>query len=186
MPAKPEMMDSGQGGIIGAMVTGISRAANMRDQLSGINGAAMKESFLGKFNPLVGEHLTLNSATNDLRIEVGVERWGWYVPTGAMGIKLGEYQCQMFGSVNVFDVAQAKKVASTVVWAQKPLGSKPEQAAARSAAFEVAQQFAAAAENAIIHGGQALGGSGGGQGMTFTPQPVIMPPPRHAPPPRVR
>jgi hypothetical protein len=184
MPARPVMMDSGQGGIVGALVTGISRSSNMREQLAGINGDTMKESFSGEFNRLIGEHVTLNCATNDLRIEVAVESWGWFVPTGAMGIKLGEYQCQMTGWVKVFDVGRAKKVASTTIWAQKPLGPKPESTSARNAVFEVAQQFAAAAENTLIHGSQAVGGSGAGQTFQVAPQPIVMPPPHHAPAPR--
>ena len=171
------MRDSGQGGLVGALVTGTSRASTMREQLAGINGDTVKEAFLDDFNRLIGEHLTLNCATNVLRIEVVVSSWGWFVPTGELGIKRGEYQSLMLGSVNVFDVALAKKVASTTVWASKPLGLKPEQASARKAVDEVARQFAAAAENAIIHGGEAVGGSGAGQAVRPAPQPIMLPPP---------
>jgi hypothetical protein len=133
---------------------------------------------LGEFNRLIGEHPTLNCATNDLRIKVVVDTWGWFVPVGTAGIKMGEYRCQMVGSVNVFDVARAKRVASTMVWAHKPLGLKPEQISARKAVDEVARQFAAAAESALIHGGEAVSGSGAGGALQVGPQPVMLPPPR--------
>src|SRR5260221_7127820 len=95
VPEHPQMIDSGQGGLIGAIITGTSRAERMREQLAGITGTQVKDAFFEEFKRRMGEHLNLDSTTQDLRIEVTVDTWGWFVPTTSFGIKVGEYQSQL-------------------------------------------------------------------------------------------
>lgn len=151
MPDHPQMLDSGQGGLIGAIITATSRAERMREQLAGINGDQVKSIFVDEFKQRIGEHLNLDSTNQDLRIEVSVDSWGWYVPTISFGIKVGEYQSQLVGHVLVYDIARKKKIAYAHVQIQRPLGLQPEEQSARAAVSEMARVFAAQAEEALVH-----------------------------------
>ncbi len=150
VPSAPMMSDSGQGGLIGAIITATSRADNMKEQLAGIDGAQLQTAFTEAFKPLMAEHLKLVESGGELRVVVNIDTWGWYVPTMDFGIKVGDYQCQLIGRVDVFD-AQNKKIAYAHLRAAEPLGSKPQRDSARAAVAKVAEQFAAAAEDALIH-----------------------------------
>jgi hypothetical protein len=66
------------------------------------------------------------------------------------GIKVGDYECQIIGRVDVFDT-QNKKIAFAHLRVAEPLGSKPEEESARKAVTKVAEQFATAAETALVH-----------------------------------
>ena len=90
IPAGPDMMDSGQGGLIGALITATSRANRMKEQLAGIDGAQVQGPFLDTFSRLMGEHLTLTDSPSELRVVVNIDTWGWYVPTIDFGIKVGQ------------------------------------------------------------------------------------------------
>lgn len=149
MPPKATMRDSGQGGLIGALVTS-GRGSNMKEKLAGIQGETVRELFTQEFTRILGEHFTVNQQTNDLKIRVTIQNWGWFVPTTMLGIKTGAYQCEMTGMVEVFDMKnKQKKVAFTPVIVQRPLGNKPEEIAAKEAIVEVAQAFAVEAERLL-------------------------------------
>jgi hypothetical protein len=151
MPERPQMMDSGQGGIIGAIVTATSRAERMREQLAGIQGDQVKEALLQEFKGRMAEHFNLADTNQDVRIEITVNTWGWFVPTIDFGIKVGEYQSQLVGHVRVFEVISNKEIAYALIQIQRPLGLKPEEQTARAAVTEVARVFAREAEEALIH-----------------------------------
>lgn len=149
---KPQMQDSGQGGLIGALITATSRSSNMKEKMAGIQGETVKELLLQELNRRVAEHFVLNQKTNDLKFDVTILTWGWFVPTTVLGIKTGAYQCQIVGRVDVYDVQQKmKRVAFVPVTVQKPLGNKPEEVAAKEAIIEAAQQFAVQAETFLLH-----------------------------------
>lgn len=150
IPAGPDMMDSGQGGLIGALITATSRANRMKEQLAGLDGAQVQGPFLDAFSRLIGEHVTLADSPSELRVVVNIDTWGWHVPTIDFGIKVGQYECQLIGRVDVFD-AQEKKVAFARVRVAEPLGSKPEPESARRAVALVAEDFAVATEKVLIH-----------------------------------
>jgi len=80
MPSKATMRDSGQGGLIGVIVTA-GRGSNMKEKLAGIQSETVRELFSQEFNRKVGEHFVLNQLTNDLKIQVTIQSWGWFVPT---------------------------------------------------------------------------------------------------------
>jgi hypothetical protein len=145
------MMDSGNGGIIGAIITGTSRTERMREQLAGIRGEDVQQAILDEFNPRMSEHLKLADKDEDLRIEVTVLTWGWFVPTIDFGIKVGEYQSQLIGRVDIYDNVIKKKIAYANVQISRPIGLKPQEELARSAVTEVARVFASEAEEALVH-----------------------------------
>jgi hypothetical protein len=150
VPPAPTMADSGQGGLVGAIITGTSRANNMKEKLAGIHGDQVQEAFTQAFQKSMGEHLVVGDSDGELRIVVNIDTWGWYVPTIDFGIKVGDYECQVVGRVDVFDT-QDKKVAFAHLRVAEPLGSKPEEDNARKAVTQVAERFAAAAETALVH-----------------------------------
>jgi hypothetical protein len=151
MPATPQMMDSGGGGLVGAIITATSRADRMREQLAGIEGPEVQQAFLEEFTQRMSEHLTLADKNEDLRIEVSVMTWGWFLPTIDFGIKVGEYQSHIIGRVEIYDNALNKKVAFAYVRASRPIGTKPIKETARKAVGEVARAFASETEEALIH-----------------------------------
>jgi len=151
MPARPQMIDSGNGGIIGAVITATSRANRMREQLTGLRGEDVQETLLEEFDRRMGEHLKLDSTDSDLRLEITVLTWGWFVPTIDFGIKVGEYQSQLIGRVEVFDTVRNKKIAYAHLEVARPIGLKPEEEVARAAVAEVARAFATQAEEALVH-----------------------------------
>jgi hypothetical protein len=149
MPPNATMRDSGEGGLIGAFVT-MGRGSNMEKKLAGIQGETVRELFLQEFSRHLGEHFVINQQTNDLKIQVIIMNWGWFVPTTVLGIKTGAYQCEMSGVVEVFDMKnKKKKIALMPVQVQRPLGNKPEEVAAKEAIVEVAQAFAVEAERLL-------------------------------------
>lgn len=151
IPHHPLMMDSSQGGLVGALITATSRASRMREQLAGIDGQQVQSVLMEQFKHELGEHLQLDTTNQDLRIEVTVDVWGWYVPTISFGIKVGEYQSQLVGRVAAFDPVQNKKVAFARLQIQRPIGLKPEPESARAAVDDMARAFAEAAEQALVH-----------------------------------
>jgi hypothetical protein len=150
VPPAPAMMDSGQGGVVGAVITATSRANRMKQQLAGRHAENVQLPFTEMFKRRMAEHLELGDWDGDLKLVVNIDTWGWYVPTIDFGIKVGEYECQMIGRVDVYD-NQNKRVAFAHLRAAEPLGFKPEEEGARNAVTKVAEQFAMTAETALIH-----------------------------------
>jgi hypothetical protein len=150
MPSRPQMMDSGNGGIIGAVITATSRTDKMRDQLAGIRGEDVQDPLLAEFSRCLSEHLQLGNTNEDLRIEVTIQTWGWFVPTIDFGIKVGEYESQVIGRVDVYNNTK-KKIGYAIVQVSRPIGLKPQEDRARAAVAELAREFAQQAEQALIH-----------------------------------
>jgi hypothetical protein len=150
VPGAPVMMDSGQGGLIGAIITATSRANNMKEKLAGLDGGQVQATFAEAFTRLMAEHLALAESGGGLRIVVNIDTWGWFVPTIDFGIKVGDYECQLIGRVDVFD-SQDKRVAYAHLRVAEPLGDKPGEDSARRAVTLVAEDFATAAEHALVH-----------------------------------
>jgi hypothetical protein len=150
VPPAPAMRDSGQGGIVGAIITATSRTSNMQKKLAGVHGDEVQTAFTQAFEKLMAEHLTVGDFDGELRLVVNIDSWGWYVPTTSFGIKVGDYECQIIGRIDVFD-PNDKKVAFAKIRVAEPLGSKPEEDGARKAVTEVAERFATMAEKALVH-----------------------------------
>ena len=142
-PREAADADSGQGGLIGALITATSRASNLKDKMAGIQGETVKELILQELNRRLEKSFVLGEAAKDLKMDVYIDTWGWFVPTTVLGIKTGTYQCEVIGRTTITDLRQKnKKVAFVPVIVQKPLGNKPEEVAAKEAIIEAAQEFA--------------------------------------------
>jgi hypothetical protein len=150
IPPKPAMRDSGQGGLIGALVTSTSRASNMREKMAGIQGETVKELLRQEMVGQMQDSFQIVESSKDLKLEVNVNSYGFFVPTTVAGIKTGGYQMEILGGVEVRDIKSKKKVAFTPVTAQAPLGSKPTADAVPEAVGQTIKTFATSTRNVLL------------------------------------
>ena len=142
-PAQAEMRDSGQGGLIGAMVTATGRATKMREAMSGIAGDTVKELIRQRFSEQMEKYLDVQD-DGQLKTVIDITQWGWYLPTTIAGIKTGAYQFVISGTVTVTDSQQKKrpKVAYLTVQANETIGNKPTAEISQEALLKCADKFA--------------------------------------------
>jgi hypothetical protein len=132
IPPKAVMADSGEGGLLGALITATGRADKMKAQLAGLQGETISELMRQSINRRLESKFFIGDEGKDLLLEVNVLQWGWYVPTTVVGIKTGAYQCQVTGACTVYDLTIPKKKSkqriafSPLLVARKPLGNDPE------------------------------------------------------------
>lgn len=143
-PETATMRDSGQGGIIGALVTS-GRASKMRDAMEGIIGDTVKELVRQKFEAAIEDYFDVYEE-GQLQTVIHIEQWGWYLPTTLAGIKTGSYQFSLAGMVTVTDTEVKKKkgqVATCRIAVSESIGDKPTAAASQEALLKCADKFAA-------------------------------------------
>lgn len=143
-PEKAQMRDSGQGGLIGAVVTA-GRAGAMHEAMSGIIGDTVKELVRQRFTEHMEEHFEVYE-TGQLAAVITIQQWGWYLPTTIAGIKTGAYQFTISGMVTVNDTKALKKskakIASMPIAASETMGDKPTAEASQEALLKCADKFA--------------------------------------------
>lgn len=145
-PESAQMKDSGQGGLIGLMVTA-GRASAMHEAMSGIMGDTVKELVRQRLSERMEEYFEVYE-TGRLAMVITIQQWGWYVPTTVAGIRTGGYQFTLSGMVAVDDTQQPKskaRIASTQVAVSEPMGNKPTAEASQEALLKCADNFAAEA-----------------------------------------
>jgi hypothetical protein len=151
-PEKAQMRDSGQGGLIGAMVTA-GRAGAMNEAMSGIIGDTVKELVRQRFSEQMEQHFEVFE-TGQLAAVITIQQWGWYIPTTVVGIKTGSYQFTMSGIVAITDTKAQKKskakIATTPVAVSEAIGDKPTAEASQQALLKCADKFAAAAVTFLV------------------------------------
>ncbi len=149
-PAKAQMADSGQGGLIGAMVTA-DRATKMKAAMAGIAGDTVKELIRQRFGAEMEKHLDLNE-DGQLQAVINISQWGWYAPTTVVGIRTGAYQFIIGGQVTVTDKGAKKKtqVGTVVVSATESIGNAPTAALSQEALLKCANKFAADAVSFLV------------------------------------
>jgi hypothetical protein len=142
-PDKAQMSDSGQGGLIGAMVTA-GRAGPMHEAMSGIAGDTVKELIRQRFSEKMEEYFDVYEE-GPLKTVIDIQQWGWYVPTTVAGIKTGSYQFIINGTVTVTDNAQKRKprIADLRMQVSETIGNKPTAAVSQEALLKCADKFAA-------------------------------------------
>ena len=153
IPEKPQMMDSGQGGLLGALITSTSRKSMMNDMLQGVQGETVKELIRQEINRLIQEKFNLVDSSDDLKLNVRIDTYGFFVQTTVAGIKTGGYQFQIRGYVEILDAKQgSKKVAFVNGVSQSPLGNKPTQEAVPGALDGAVKQFSENAVSVLLSG----------------------------------
>ena len=143
-PETATMRDSGQGGLIGAMVTA-GRASKMRDAMEGIIGDTVKELVRQKVEAAIEDSFDVYEE-GQLQTMIHIEQWGWYLPTTIAGIKTGSYQFSLSGMVIVTDKEVKKKkgqIATCRIAVSESIGDKPTAAASQEALLKCADKFAA-------------------------------------------
>lgn len=142
-PPAPQMMDSGQGGIIGALVNA-TRASGMTKNMEGIKGETVSELLRQKVTGKMEDCFDVVDDQEQLAAEIAVTQWGWFVPSTAFGIKTGSYQLRINGDVTIYDKTQKrrKKIAYAPVFAQEPLGNDPAPDVAQEALLKAIDSFA--------------------------------------------
>lgn len=143
-PETAQMRDSGQGGLIGAIVTA-GRADKMKEVMEGIIGDTVKELVRQKFEAAIEDHFDVYE-DGQLQTVIDIEQWGWFVPTTIAGIKTGSYQFKLSGMVTVTDKQVKKdrgKIATCRIVALESIGDKPTAAASQEALLTCADKFAA-------------------------------------------
>lgn len=142
-PEKAQMSDSGQGGLIGMMVTA-GRADAMHEAMGGIMGDTVKELVRQRFSEKMEEYFDVQEDAQ-LTMAIDILQWGWYVPTTVAGIKTGAYQVIMNGTVTVIDSAQKKgsNIAFLRIRATETIGNKPTATLSQEALLKCADKLAA-------------------------------------------
>jgi len=143
-PEAAQMRDSGQGGLIGALVTS-GRASKMREAMEGIIGDTVKELVRQRFEAAIEDHFDVYE-DGQLQTVIDIQQWGWFVPTTVVGIKTGSYQFTLSGMVTVTDREVKKKkkgkIATCQIVVSESIGDKPTAAASQEALLKCADKFA--------------------------------------------
>lgn len=142
-PETAQMRDSGQGGLIGAMVTA-GRASKMKEAMEGIIGDTVKELVRQKFETAIEDYFDVYEE-GQLQTLIDIQQWGWYLPTTIAGIKTGSYQFTLNGTVTVTDPQVKKKkgkIATCQIMVSESIGDKPTAALSQEALLKCADKFA--------------------------------------------
>lgn len=142
-PEKAQMRDSGQGGLLGAMVTA-GRAGKMKEAMEGIGGDTVQELVRQRFEAAIEDYFDVYE-DGQLQTVIDIEQWGWFVPTTLVGIRTGAYQFTIAGTITVRDKEVKKKkgkIATCKMVASETIGDKPNAAASQEALLKCADKFA--------------------------------------------
>lgn len=147
---KPSFRDSGQGGLIGGLVS-LGRSSDMKEMFEGIKGETVKELIRQEIEKKLEETFAVEEESKDLGLEVEISQWGWFLPTTAFGIKTGSYQLEIIGNISVYEVVPEKKrIAGLSIISQKPLGNKPTSEICQQALKEAITDFAEQAKTTLL------------------------------------
>lgn len=147
---KPEFRDSKGGGIIGWAVS-LGRSSDMKEMFEGVKGETVKELLRQKIEQKFDGPFVVDEESKDLRLEVEVIQWGWFLPTTAFGIKAGSYQLEIIGNVRVYDLStDNENVAGVMVTSQKPLGNNPTAEACQTALQQAIDDFSEKAAKTLL------------------------------------
>jgi hypothetical protein len=146
-----QMRDSGQGGLIGAIVTA-GRASKMEEAMEGIIGDTVKELIRQKFEAAMEEYFDIYEE-GQLQTVIDIDQWGWFVPTTVAGIKTGAYQFTLAGTVSVTDTQLEKKnkIATYKVVVSESIGDTPTAAVSQEALLKCADKFATETVTFLTH-----------------------------------
>ena len=142
-PEAAKMRDSGNGGLIGALVTA-GRADKMKEAMEGIIGDTVKELVRQKFEVAIEDYFDVYE-DGQLQTVIDITQWGWFVPTTIAGIKTGAYQFTLQGTITVTDKEVKKKkgrIATCVIAVSESIGDKPTPAVSQEALLKCADKFA--------------------------------------------
>jgi len=141
-PETARMTDSGQGGLIGAMVTA-GRAPKMQEAMEGIVGDTVKELVRQEFEAAMEDYFDIYEE-GQLQTVIDITQWGWYVPTTVAGIKTGAYQFELAATVTVTDTQKEKKnkIGTCQIIVMESIGDKPTAAISQEALLKCADEFA--------------------------------------------
>lgn len=141
-PDKPQMMDSGKGGLVGMLVNA-SRSSDMREKMEGIKGEALRELLRQKISEKIEDYFEVVDEDPTLIAEVYISQWGWFVPTTMFGIKTGSYQFRIKGTVYVYEKLKGEKneiaVASAVT--HQSMGNDPSRDVTQEALLKAIEDF---------------------------------------------
>ncbi len=115
--------------------------------MEGIIGDTVKELVRQKFEAAIEEYFDVYEE-GQLRAEIDIEQWGWFVPTTVAGIKTGSYQFTLAGMVTVTDKEVKKKkgqIATCKIAVNESIGDKPTAAVSQEALLKCTDKFAAEA-----------------------------------------
>jgi len=147
-----KMRDSGQGGLVGALVTGVKRAGDMRNAMEGINGDTVRELVRQRFESAIEEYFTIFEE-GKLKTVIDIDQWGWYAPTTVAGIRTGSYQFTLSGTISITDPEVTKKkglIATCKIATSEAIGNKPTAAVSQEAFLKCADKFATEAVKFLI------------------------------------
>jgi hypothetical protein len=145
--------DQPQGGVAGA--TWLTRNEAMRNRLSGIKPEMIQravEQELAK--QLAG---TFNVVAHDaqLGLEVSINEWGWYVPTGTYGESIDIHFFRLGGTATIVDLAPAQngaEVYHAYNSTDTPIGDRLTKEKCEAALPKAAEEFAAQIVRFILKG----------------------------------
>lgn len=142
---KAQMRDSGEGGLIGALVTS-GRAGKMREAMEGIAGDTVKELVRQRFEAAIEDYFDVYEE-GQLQTVIDIDQWGWFVPTTVAGIRTGAYQFTLAGTVTITDkeLTKKSKIATIKTMASETIGDKPTATQSQEALLKCADAFASEA-----------------------------------------
>lgn len=119
---KPELRTETQKGNIAA-ITDLVRQKAMEDRMMGITPERITAALTQELKNQLGDLFLITSGDAQLLLEVEVEHWGWYVPTGKYGESTDIHYLHLSGQANIFDPAHgSESVYYTANSTDTPLG----------------------------------------------------------------
>jgi hypothetical protein len=123
-PSHTEQKDHDEGLVASLVSTAVKsdRAASMRATFAHIDSDKIRDDLKENISKKIKEYYDVAEKSHDLMIEVEISSWGWILPTGPFGIRLGSYQLQLTGQVRVYDVTDHnKEIAYTTINTQEEM-----------------------------------------------------------------
>lgn len=134
---------SGGGGLIGALVD-IGREGDLREKMKGIKGAMVEKLVSQELTRNLEEHFYVEEESEELRMDVEVLTWGWFLPTAMFGIKAGDYATEIVANVFVYDLKKPEKeqrIGYVQLRATAPLGADPDEKQLQESLLQCADNF---------------------------------------------
>lgn len=120
------------------------RGKKLREKMEGVEGSAVKELIRQELTRNLEEHFYIEEFSEELAVKVNVLTWGWFLPTGILGIKGGDYQTEIIGEIEVFDLQlpeDEQRIAYAQIRANDPLGNDPDDAKLEESLLRSADLF---------------------------------------------
>jgi len=151
------MRDSGQGGLIGAMVTA-GRQSDFRKRLDGVEASAVASLVRQQVQRRLEEKFYIEETSDQLMFNITLNKWGWFVPTTALGIKAGSYRFEIIADIEVVDkrlTGDKQVVGKVTLVASEPLPNEPGAAEIQAALEATAEKLAKEAVDFLLGTGPA-------------------------------